>query len=57
MGAGVRGAEMSYDVCKTEKPEPSGNVVVFERLAGLTKHQSALSKYLQLLRAAKAGKV
>jgi hypothetical protein len=48
---------MSYDVCKTEEPEPPGNVIVFERLAGLTKHQSALSKYLQLLRAAKVGKV
>lgn len=48
---------MSYDLSKTEKPEPSGNVVVLQHLAELTKHQSALSKYLQLLRAAKVAKV
>ncbi|MET0746836.1 MAG: hypothetical protein ABWY49_01470 [Rhizobium sp.] len=47
---------MTHDLKMVEMPVPSGNVIVLERMAELTKHQSALSRYLQQLRAAKAAK-
>ena len=43
---------MTHDLKMVEMPVPSGNVIVLERMAELTKHQSALSRYLQQLRAA-----
>jgi len=48
---------MPGDLNEIEKPIASGNVILFERITELTKYQSALSRYLQLLRAAKTAKV
>jgi hypothetical protein len=48
--------DMLCDLPENEKPLPPGKVVALDRRAELTQHQSALSKYIQLLRAAKAAR-
>lgn len=57
MWTGREDNNMTPDVVTTDKLLPPDNIVPFERMAELKKHQTALSKYLQLLRAAKIAKV